>query len=160
MKNFTIDSKLLFAQNAITNALGSEEIKSAIANYGYDDIRLQEGEALYTKASELQAIQAIEYGEQYSATDALHLARAVANKSYMHVKIARIALIGDRGAGASLQLDGLKGNILRMAQTGKNVLYQCACFNGSDHSDGWVWYYAGDTYCRSATGKRCRAKVE
>jgi hypothetical protein len=34
MKNFTIDSKLLFAQNAITNAMGIEEIRSAIAAYG------------------------------------------------------------------------------------------------------------------------------
>ncbi len=37
MKRFTIASKLLFAQNAITNALGSEEIKSAMAAYGYDE---------------------------------------------------------------------------------------------------------------------------
>ncbi len=107
MKDLTIDSKLLFAQNAITNALGSVEIKSAIAAYGYDDTRLQEGEALFNKASDLQAIQVKEYGDQYSATDALNLARAVANKTYMeYLKIARIALIGDRGAGASLQLDG------------------------------------------------------
>jgi hypothetical protein len=107
MKNLTIDSKLLFAQNAITNAVGSDEIKSAIAAYGYDDTRLQEGEALYSKASELQVIQVKEYGDQFSATDALNLAKAVANKTYIqHLKIARIALIGDRGAGASLHLTG------------------------------------------------------
>ena len=109
MDNLTINSKLLFAQNAIANALSSEEIKSAVLNYGYDDARLKEGEALYTKASDLQAIQVKEYGEQYSATDALYLARAIANKTYMeNLKIARIALIGDRGAGASLHLAGLR----------------------------------------------------
>ncbi len=107
MEHFTIASRLLFAQNAITNALGSEEIKSAIAPYGYDDARLQEGKALYNRASELQTIQVKEYGDQYSATDALYLAKAVANKMYIeHLKIARIALTGDRGAGASLELDG------------------------------------------------------
>jgi hypothetical protein len=109
MKHFTIASKLLFAQNAITNALGSEEIKSAMAAYGYDEARLQKGDDLYNKASELQDIQVKEYGDQYSATDALNLAKAVANKTYMeHLKIARIALIGDRGAGASLELDGIR----------------------------------------------------
>jgi hypothetical protein len=107
MQNFTIDSKLLFAQNAITNAIGVEEIKSAMAVYGYDDTRLQEGEALYSSASELQTIQVKEYGDQYSATDEMNLARALANKTYIaHLKIARIALVGDRGAGASLELDG------------------------------------------------------
>jgi len=70
MRNLSIDSKLLFAQNAIANALGSEEIKSSLTSYGYDDTRLKEGEDLYNKASELQAIQVKEYGEQYSATDA------------------------------------------------------------------------------------------
>ncbi len=109
MEHFTIASRLLFAQNAITNALGSEEIKSAMAAYGYDETRLQKGNALYNKASELQTIQVKEYGDQYSATDAMNLARAVANKTYMeHLKIARIALVGDRGAGASLQLDGIR----------------------------------------------------
>lgn len=89
--------------------MGSEEIKSAIANYGYDDTRLKEGEALYTLASELQASQVREYGEQYSATDELKLASAVANKTYMeHVKIARIALQGNRGVGASLQIAGTR----------------------------------------------------
>ena len=107
MEHFTIASRLLFAQNAITNALGSEEIKSAMAAYGYDEARLQNGNALYNKASELQTLQVKEYGDQYSATDAMNLAKALANKSYIeYLKIARIALIGDRGAGASLQLDG------------------------------------------------------
>jgi len=64
---------------------------------------------LYTLASELQASQVREYGEQYSATDELKLARAVANKTYMeHVKIARIALQGNRGVGASLQIAGTR----------------------------------------------------
>ena len=109
MKNLSIDSKLLFAQNAINNAQSTEEIKSALSTYGYDDARLKEGEALYAGAAELQASQVKEYGDQYSATDALYLAKAVANKTYMeYIKIARIAMQGDRGAGASLKLTGIR----------------------------------------------------
>ena len=107
MKNQTIDSKLLFAQNAIANALNTPEVASALSVFGYDETRLKEGEALYQTASDLQAKQMKEYGDQYAATDALNLAKAKANKEYMvHLKIARVALRGDRGAAESLQMSG------------------------------------------------------
>lgn len=113
MRNQSIDSKLLFAQNAISNAQTNAEIKTALAVFGYDDARMQEGEALYTKASDLQIQQVKEYGEQFAATDAMNLAKAMANKTYMvHVKIARIALKGDRGAAESLQISGLRKETL------------------------------------------------
>ncbi len=107
MNKNTIEGKLLFAQNAITNALGYEEIKNLLANFGYTEERLQEGQQLYERASELQAKQQEEYGEQFAATDALNAAKATANREYMnHVKIARIAFRDDRGAAESLQLTG------------------------------------------------------
>ena len=107
MRNQSIDSKLLFAQNAISNAQTNPEIIAALAVFGYDDAKMKAGEALYTKAAELQVKQVKEYGEQFAATDALHLAKATVNKTYLvHVKIARIALSGDRGAAESLQLSG------------------------------------------------------
>ncbi len=109
MKNLSIDSKLLFAQNAIRNAQNYEEIKSALSTYGYDDARLKEGDALYTRAAGLQVSQVKEYGDQFAATDALDLAKAIANKTYMeHIKIARIAMQGDRGTGTSLKLTGIR----------------------------------------------------
>ena len=107
MRNQSIDSKLLFAQNAISNAQTNPEIIAALAVFGYDDAKMKVGEALYSKAAELQVKQVKEFGEQFAATDALHLAKAITNKTYLvHVKIARIALSGDRGAAESLQLSG------------------------------------------------------
>lgn len=107
MKDQTIDSKLLFAQNAIANALGIKEISTPLSMFGYNDNRLKEGETLYNTASDLHIKQVKEYGEQYAATDTFQLVRAKANKIYMvHVKIARVALRGDREASTSLQLTG------------------------------------------------------
>ena len=107
MKNLSLDSKLLFAQNAITNALNNEPIKASLAEFGYDEPRLKTGMALYEKVAELQDNHTKEYGEQYAATDALNLAKAGANKLYIdYVKVARIALKGNRSADESLQLTG------------------------------------------------------
>ncbi len=107
MRNQSIDSKLLFGQNAISNGQTNPEIIAALAVFGYDDAKMQDGEAMYTKAAELQVKQVKEYGEQFAATDALNLAKATTNKTYLvHVKIARIALRGDRGAAESQQLSG------------------------------------------------------
>ena len=107
MRNQSIDSKLLFAQNAISNGQTNPEIIAALAVFGYDDAKMNIGEALYIKAAKLQVNQVKEYGEQFAATDALNLAKATTNKTYLvHVKIARIALRGDRGAAESLQLSG------------------------------------------------------
>ncbi len=113
MRNQSIDSKLLFAQNAISNAQTNAEIKAALAAFGYDDAKMQAGEALYARAAELQIKQVKEYGEQFAATDALNVAKATINKTYMvHLKIARIALHGDRGAAESLQLSGRRKETL------------------------------------------------
>jgi hypothetical protein len=113
MKNQTIDSKLLFAQNAINNAQSNPEIKASMAEFGFDDAKMQEGLALYNHAAALQIKQVKEYGEQFAATDALTLAKASANKEYMtHVKIARIALKGARGLAESLQISGKRKETL------------------------------------------------
>ena len=107
MRNQSIDSKLLFAKNAMVNAETVPKIKTAIADLGYDEAKMLEGKGLYTKAAELQAKQVMERGEQFAATDILNLAKENTNKVYMkHVKIARIALKNDRGTGESLQIAG------------------------------------------------------
>ncbi len=107
MKTQTIEAKLLFAQNAIQNAQNIEAVSSLLADYGYDQAALQAGMDLYTTADDLHQRQKQEYGEQFAATDALNLARVTANKAYIrHVKLARVALKGDRGAEESLQLSG------------------------------------------------------
>ncbi len=113
MRDQTNESKLLFAQNAIANALSIKEISIPLAQFGYNSARIKEGEVLYETAKELQAKQIKEYGEQYDATNTLFLARAMANKTYIvHVKIARIALRNNPETNASLQLMGSRKNSL------------------------------------------------
>ena len=57
----TLEGRLLFAQNAITNAQNYEQVKNLLADFGYTDERLQEGQQLYEKASELQLKQQKEW---------------------------------------------------------------------------------------------------
>ena len=107
MKTQTIDGKLLFAQNAITNSINIPEIQQVLSGSGYDATKLGEGKALHDNAAVLQIKHKKEHGEQFEATDAMHLAKAVVNKTYMkHVKLARIALKSERGSWESLQLTG------------------------------------------------------
>ena len=57
----TLEGRLLFAQNAITNAQNYEQVKNLLADFGYTDERLQEDQQLYEKASELQLKQQKEW---------------------------------------------------------------------------------------------------
>ncbi len=123
MRDKSLESKLLFAQNAISNALNNEPITTAMNVYGYGETRLNEGMALYTSASGLHKKQKKEYGEQYAATDALYMARAEANADYIvHLNIARIALKDNRSADESLQLNGKRKESL------SGWLEQCKAF--------------------------------
>jgi hypothetical protein len=107
MNSQTLYGDLVFAQNAIANALEHETVKTALANLGYDSNRMQEGLALYKKAAHLYDRQMKEYGEQFAATQALITARIEANKLYkLHLNVARIALRDDRNAAVSLQFNG------------------------------------------------------
>lgn len=107
MNNTTIDGALLFAQNAIANAINQPALKQLLDAYGYTEAKLREGEALYNAAREAQIIQKKEYGEQYEATAELELAKANADKEYMrHLKIARIALGNAPGPANSMKLSG------------------------------------------------------
>ncbi|MEQ9288490.1 MAG: hypothetical protein RIG77_16340 [Cyclobacteriaceae bacterium] len=123
MKTNTIDARMLNAQVAIDNALSNETIKVSLALFGYDEARLNEGLALYEDALTKHNKQKQEYGEQYEASDALNAAMSNANSVYMrYVKIARIALRGQRGAWQSLDLDG------RRKQTYSGWIKQASVF--------------------------------
>ena len=57
----------------------------------------------------LAAAQQQEYGEQYSATDALYQAKQTAWKIYKHhLQVARLAVGEDRGQYKALQLNGAR----------------------------------------------------
>lgn len=113
MNNDTIDGALLFAQNAISNALNQAVLKPLLEEYGYTEERLKEGESLYKKADEAHLGQKKEYGEQYKATDELDEAKANAGNVYMkHLKIARIAMGNAPGPANALQLAGTRSRTL------------------------------------------------
>lgn len=105
----SIDQQLSAAQLALSNARTDPDLSGPLAEFGYDAARLDEGWALYTAAAAAQQRQAQEYGEQYSASDAFTAAWEAAQADYSRsLKIARIALKGDRGAAARLSLDGAR----------------------------------------------------
>ena len=93
MRNYSIDSRLSFAYNAISNALRNDDIKKAMLEYGYDDASIKSGRTLYEEAHILHSIQLREYGDQLFVTNDLIQAKAEANIIYVrHLKLARIAL--------------------------------------------------------------------
>jgi len=99
--------RLANAKLAIDNALNTPKIKEALADYGYNDKKLQEGLALYEAATQSFQTQQIEYGEQFDATQALQDLRETAYKSYIRlVKIARIAFENQSGIAAQLAING------------------------------------------------------
>ena len=103
----SIDQRMLAAQVAIDNALTGTEIKPLLAEYGYDETRLNEGKALLTALQDLHQKQIQEYGEQYAASDFLKTKWDEANSLYMkHVKVARVALQENRGSSQKLDLGG------------------------------------------------------
>jgi len=107
MASSSIDARLLAAQVAIDNALSDAEIKGYLANFGYDESRLNEGKALYETALQLHQKQKAEYGDQVSATQELNDKWQAAGKEYMKlVKLARIALKSHPGSLLKLNLNG------------------------------------------------------
>ena len=103
----SIEERLHRAQVAIDNALIDAGIKAALAPFGYDEARLQEGKALYNNTLSLHQTQRREYGEQYDATENLKDIWEQADSAYMDaVKVARIALRNMRGKWQALALDG------------------------------------------------------
>lgn len=103
----SIPERLTEAETALDNALSDQTLLDALAEFGYDEATLQEGQALLEAAQDAQQRMTAEYSEQYEATDALVDAHEAANETYLrHVKIARVALKDDRGAAEALKLRG------------------------------------------------------
>lgn len=106
---FSIENRLNRARLAIENALSDEAIKAALAPFGYENTRLQEGKTLYDTTMTLQRIQEKEYGEQYDATAEFKRLFDDADLTYMDaVKIARIALRDHSGHWQALALNGAR----------------------------------------------------
>jgi hypothetical protein len=105
MKNRSIAARFTRAQLALKNAKENQEIRSRLAEFGYNDKRLAVGEQLYQKAYELYLQQTREYSDQYQATDAKENQRDQIHKIYMkHITLARLAFQKNSSVAASLDL--------------------------------------------------------
>jgi hypothetical protein len=106
MARKTIDRELRTAETALNNSLNDPTLRDGLAAYGYDAERLQEGLALVERLRSLRQAQTKEYGEQYTATQAVTDAREEAHVAYMkQVALTRAALRDQPGRAASLGLD-------------------------------------------------------
>jgi len=100
MKNGTVMAFLESARVLIENARDIPAVAQAVADYGYDSARIQEGVAALTAAQDLVTKQIQEYGESYQATDTLNKAFDAAQEAYRKaVKVARVAFGDDADAG-------------------------------------------------------------
>ncbi len=107
-KNKTEDF-LMSAKTMIENALSDNTVKTAMANYGYDEAKLHAGKALYDKASELDLAQKKEYGEKVAATTEFNNLWAEADQQYMKtLKVARIVLKTLYKADQAVMLYGVR----------------------------------------------------
>jgi len=92
---------------AITNALELTDIKERLANYGYDDTRLQEGMKIYEETFRLLNDFKAIHADQIGITKKLNSKLKKAYNTYMdYAKMARFAVKDDIGLIKLLQLDG------------------------------------------------------
>ncbi len=104
---FSIDERLSKYKLYLDVALTDDVVKPLLANYGYDDTKMLEGQALYDATLALNLAQEKEYGEQFGATDELDAARRQAYEAYIEqVGLGRIALKRDRNLLSQLDLGG------------------------------------------------------
>jgi predicted RecB family endonuclease len=109
----SINDRLTAAQVALDNAQVDPVLQEALGAFGYSTERLQEGEDLLARARDAHETMAVEYGDQYDATDAMKRAYETANTTYMrHLKVARVALQDRRGIAQKLGLNGRRKSTL------------------------------------------------
>ena len=107
MLNQPIAEFLNDARVALTNAQSDTVVQTSLAAYGYDAAKLAVGSALLAEAELLTQQQAVHYGHQFAASEAITKARGEANVVYMRsLKVARVAFEEDVQASASLFLEG------------------------------------------------------
>jgi hypothetical protein len=104
---YSIEQRLSVANLAITNVRASADIQAALATYGYTSERIHQGEQLRDIAKARYQHKITAYGGLRAAADALTSAERQAHATYIrHIKIARVALEGNRGALLALHLVG------------------------------------------------------
>lgn len=124
-----IEQQLNQANIAIDNALAEPKLAQLLASFGYTAERMYQGRALREDALAMYQHQKSAYGDSQTANDAYARALKLARETYMrHVKVARIALEGERGALRKLGLIGERkqaqaAQLAQGRQFYTNVLY-------------------------------------
>lgn len=111
--NRAIANKLQAAQVAIFNTLADADLQAAVAAFGYDTAKLQQGEQVYRRAVAAVDARALAWATQKTATVQLQATRLALNATYQTVaKVARVVLTS--GDLTALGLDQ-KGGMPRQA---------------------------------------------
>jgi hypothetical protein len=106
-KSRSIASRLARIRTVVHNALHSEKIKKAVAQYNYDEARLKEGMDLYKHAEKIESNQGLKQGKKLAASEIVNRILKKAKKLYMlHLKMARLILKGEPSYVQTLGLDG------------------------------------------------------
>ena len=105
----SIDERLAKYKLYLDVTRTDEVVKPLLAQYGYDEPTMQEGQALYDTAFGLNQQQEKEVGEKLGATDELQAARRGAFEEYMElVGLSRIVFKRDRDLLSQLDLGGTR----------------------------------------------------
>lgn len=92
LRQMSIFQLLSFSTTALINGKNNVEIQSALAKYGYDVAKMEEGWALLQEAKALHNAQIQEYNEKRYKSSDKNNARKTAETIYIkYVKLARIA---------------------------------------------------------------------
>ena len=127
----TIAEFLVGVGVGLANGRDMPQVATALAQYGYDAAKLDQGAALLAKAEVLDAEQAQAYGAQMAATAELNTVWKTAAKTYAtHRKLARIALRDDEQAQVALLLNQRKPQALSAWLAQAELFYTNALDNG------------------------------
>lgn len=97
----------------INNSLGDDEIKNAVAGFGYTEEKLNEGKTLLNDSQTLYEVQLKEYGDVDAAQDKLKTTRKEVYGNYITMlTIARIAFKNNVQAISTLELAGSRATTL------------------------------------------------
>ena len=128
--NLSISKRIEVASYAITNALNNPVITAALAVFGYDATRLNDGKTLLDNVKTLQAKQKQEYIEQRAATSDRDAIREEIDVIYeKHLKLARVAFKHEPNILLALEADGARLRAYDGWKAQVTVFYDAALSN-------------------------------
>lgn len=112
-KSRSLDAFMESRRQLIFNAASDEEIMGFVLPYTYDQLRLDEGKAVYNEADAAVEKQKLDYVKQFEAREAFEKAFNEANAVYIeHISLMRLALTGNPTKRTMLAIDGKRSQSL------------------------------------------------